>query len=58
MKETLRSFYVVDRRTSMATPTKKAMDTSFSRRFVNQVNDFSNSLYYKQHLQLLVEGVT
>ena len=30
----------------------------FSGRFVNQVNDFSNSLYYKQLLQWLVEGVT
>ena len=58
MKETLRSFYVIDRHTSMATPTKKAKDTLFSGRFVNQVNDFSNSLYYKQLLQWLVEGVT
>ena len=30
----------------------------FSGRFVNQVNNFSNSLYYKQLLQWLVEGVT
>ena len=58
MKETLRSFYVVDRRTSMATPTKKAKDTFFSGGFVNQVNYFSNSLHYKQLLQWLVEGVT
>ena len=29
MKEGLRSFYVVDRRTPMATPTKKAMDAFF-----------------------------
>ena len=42
----------------MATPTKKARDTIFSWRFVNQVNDFSNSLYCKQLLQWLVEGVT
>ena len=41
----------------MATLTKKARDTFFSQRFVNQVNDFSNSLYYKQVLQWLVKGV-
>ena len=45
------------RRLPYVTTTKKARDAFFSWRFMNQVNDFSNSLYYKQLLQWLVEGV-
>ena len=47
---------VVDRHTPMATPTNKAMDTFFLRHVVNQVNDFSNSLHYKQFLQWYSQG--
>ena len=59
MEEGLRSFYVVDHHTPMDMPTKKVTDTFFAQCFLNQVNDFSNLLYYnKQLLQWLVKGVT
>ena len=51
------NFYVVDRRIQMAMPTYRPQ-ICFSGCLVNQLNDFNNSVHYKQLLRWLVKKAT